>query len=180
MTAETLHLEPINLVDATGLAGFAHATEPEHAQALTDAATAAAAYVETAIGQPLVERTRRATLGNFPADDLSLGLPDPATQLLSVKYQDGDQQTVSVDVETLTLIQAAASAAIKPDVAWPVPASKVTVTYITPPPPQAMHAVRLLAAYWFEVREAASDRRVNKVPHAVDALILQLRGVLLS
>ena len=180
MKIETLQLHPIDPVHACGLAEYARADEIEHAQTLSDAAQAATAYIETAIDRPLSVRTRRATYARFPAENVTLELSEPASDIKLVTYVDAAGEARIMPPTAYKLLETASAAAIAPTGTWPPDATGIGITYTSPPPAQALQAIRLLATYWFEQREAASDRTIHTVPHAVDALILQLRGVLIG
>lgn len=160
-----------------------HAREDDavsNADALLNSTNAALAYVETAIGQTLYTRRRRATLTEFPDDANAIDLTETASEIESITYVDTNGDTQTVDSGDYALIELPGSGVINASANWPTDETTVYITYKSPAPHTAIQAVRMLAAYWYEQREGASDRPVSEVPHAVDALILQTRGVLVG
>ena len=175
-TLEITNTAPLQVADLTAHA----ATTPSQQAVVEEALAAAIAFIESSLGHSLNSRVRQATADSFPGGAQSLEIFERASELRSVAYTDaaGSEQTLAS--AEVSLIAGAGYAALTPATAWPDGASAIRITYLSPAPRQAIQAIKMLASYWIEQREAASDRTVSNVPHAVDALILQLRGVMVQ
>lgn len=140
---------------------------------------AATDYIERAANLTLRPTTYRLTLDGFPAGrEIVLPKP-PTTGVQVVSYTDpaGDSQTLDTALYVADL--AAGRVVLRSGRSWPAslhdPAS-VSVDYDAgydagSLPYTLRQAILLLAAYWFETREAATDRTFTELPLAVCSLI---------
>ena len=142
---------------------------------------AATQYVSDSTWLGLVEEEWLITLDAFP--DAGVGLyPTPIRSVESVEYDDKSGQAVTLDPSEYRLVLKNASAKIEPVNDWPagVEPGSVRVRYTTgfqpaEIPAQAVHAIRMLVAHWYAMREPViTGGRTYEVPMAVDALVEQI------
>ena len=143
---------------------------------------AAAQHIEGIAGRALITQTREARYRRFAP---IMTVPSPMVQsITSVIYLDAnrDLQTVpSADYHVDMLDQPWGQAEIIPAQAWPLLMSEasdaVRIRYVCgfgdypeDVPETLRQACRLLAAHWYENREAVGAQ-MSKMPFTVDALI---------
>jgi uncharacterized phiE125 gp8 family phage protein len=103
----------------------------------------------------------------------------PVRALTNISYYDpsGVSQTASVDNFWLFLDDDRASVRPKPNVSWPITQARedaITITFTagyTALPPALKAAILMLAAQWYETREASTAGPVTEVPLAAQTLI---------
>lgn len=148
---------------------------------LTTFIESAADYIERATNQTVRPTSFRLTLDKFPTGrEIKLPKP-PATAVGSVKYIDptGDEQTLNPSTYTADLNSSPGRIVIKGGQTWPQTAdiaAAVTITFDAGYEDSALpftlrQGILLLAAFWFETREGATDRRIDEVPLAVSSII---------
>lgn len=138
-------------------------------------------YVSDSTWLGLVGERWEIGLREFPHGPISL-YPLPLREVESIEYRtrEGDEVTLGA-AEYRTVIRTG-TATVEPVESWPkdVDPESVRVTYTTgyqpgEAPAQAKHAIRMLTAHWYSMREpAVMGARVNEVPMSVTALIDQI------
>lgn len=172
-----LRIDPID----TDAATHAELDMLDHLQQLLDAATE---HVQGETRQQLTDARFRLTVDAFPIGR-EFRLPKPPLRSVeSVKYIDvaGQVQTLDTSAYLVDTTQKPGRVIIRPGHSWPQAdtiANAVRVEFTagyedTNDVPQALRlAIKMLAGHWFENREAATDRRVDAVPMALDAILAQ-------
>lgn len=119
------------------------------------------------------------------ADDLALIVPlPPLVSVASIQYLDttGASQTLSSAAYTVDTASKPGRIVLNQGYAWPATiqqANAVTVTFTagygsaSSVPPLLRQGIKLLAAHWYENREAASDRKFEALPMALQSIIDQ-------
>lgn len=139
------------------------------------------------LGRALITQTWRQ---DFDAFDCILRVPlRPVQSIASVAYYDSSNVLQTLATSVYTLFNDAIGSYVDTQAAqsWPsayVRQDAVRVTYVAgygdnpgDVPAPIRHAIMLLAAHWYENREAVSDKALQKIPLGVDALIAPLRAV---
>lgn len=146
---------------------------------------AARRYVEQQTETQLVSATWKLWLDRFPCGDIEIR-KCPVQSVSSVNYTDsnGASQTWSSSLYDTDLVSNPARirpaySQIYPTTRYGVP-NAVSVTFVAGQAvadvdPMAKRAVLLLAAHWFEHREAVSPTSMSEVPKALESLISSLR-----
>lgn len=151
---------------------------------ITGMAVAAARAVEARGGLALMPQAWRLTL-DAPPDETVLLPVAPVSAVDAVSVIDGDDVAQPVDAN-LYETAIGAPGRVRPAGPWPAPGVALdgvridfTAGYADAAsvPDPLKQAVKLLAAYFFETREAAGDIRIHTVPQSVDALIAPYREV---
>lgn len=88
----------------------------------------------------------------------------PVTEVLSVVV-------AGVPIGGVSLVQRGRYASIEYGTAWPTGAAEILVQAGEPMPETVRHAVLLMAAHWFNQREAASNDDLREMPYACTALL---------
>lgn len=140
---------------------------------------AAREYCETHTRRQLSPATWRMTLDRFPACEIRLPLP-PLQSVTSITYVDGNG-----DVQTLAADRYEVDASSQPGrihpaygYSWPITREQlgsVNVTFVagySDVPATITTAIKLLAAHYYENREAVTAGALTEVPLAVESLLL--------
>jgi uncharacterized phiE125 gp8 family phage protein len=154
---------------------------------LTLLLAAARSHVETRTNRQLMQATYELTLDRWPSSGvLTLRMP-PLSSVTSVVYYDenGSSQTFSSDNYHVDTATEPGRVVLEDGESWPnldIRPAAVTVTYIAGQassddvPDAAKLATLQLLAHWFENREAvAFGGNPTELPHAIEALINQVR-----
>lgn len=149
--------------------------------ALIDAATE---WVEEQTRQTLQLSESTQTIDGFPTNGV---IVLPAMPLRSVNYvwyfnETGDQQLVPSNSYTVDITTKPGRIVLKPSRTWPTTdgsAASVWIEYTAgystaaSVPATLRQAIKFMVGHWFEHREAATDRRIDKVPLAVESILQQ-------
>ncbi len=144
---------------------------------------AAREYVEGATRRSLMPQTWRLSLSAWPQTNW-IELPRPPLQsVTSVIYIDEAGQSVTVDSDTYIVDTDSEPGRIvlANDAGWPwgdlQAGASIRVTYVagyaemSAVPQHLRQAIRLLAAHWYENREATAEVMLRETPLAVKSLI---------
>jgi uncharacterized phiE125 gp8 family phage protein len=145
---------------------------------------AACGYVQTETRQQLTTSTWRLNLDGFPCGDTITIPRPPLASVASVKYLDlsGVEQTLSTSAYTVDAASRPGRVALNFGHIWPLTlpnANAVRIEFAAgygtsaAVPEILKTAVKMLAAHWYENREAAGDRTVTEVPFAVRSILDQ-------
>lgn len=139
------------------------------------------------IGQALITQTWSLVLPMFPGSG-RFDLPvSPVQSITSVTYYDGDnaEQTLTASAYRLTALQDRARVDLVNGYSWPATydrADAVTVTYVagygdasTDIPEGIRQAVRMLAAHFYENREAVTEAKLAEAPLGVRHMLMKYR-----
>ncbi len=171
--------EPVTLSE---LKAHLRVTTSDEDALITGMLVAAVRAIEARASLALMPQQWRLTLDAAPEDTVFLPLsPVSALDAVAVIDGEGDAQTVA---DSLYDFVPGAGARIRPAGPWPIPVPRLggvridfTAGYADADavPEPLKQAVKNLAAYFFESREAAGETRVYSVPASVDALIAPYR-----
>ncbi len=171
--------EPVSLAE---MKAHLRLTSDDEDALVTGLAVAAARAVEARAGLALMPQQWRLTLDTPPEDTLFLPLsPVSAIDAVAVLDAEDAPQAVPSSLYDAALGQ---RARIRPAGPWPVPGRAIdgvridfTAGYADADaiPAPLKQAVKILAAYFFETREAAGEARIYAVPSSVDALLAPYR-----
>lgn len=176
--------EPVSLEEAKAQCRVRHESDDAYIQGLIRSATR---YVEKILGKSLMARTYLLTLDAFTdAIELPRG---PVQSVTSVQYADGagETQTVAASEYTVDLMSSRQWIVRNSDATWPATMdgiNAVSIQYVagfdTLPAEyeDLKHAIMLLIGAWYYQREAVSEKPMQEVPLAVDALIQPYRAIL--
>lgn len=140
---------------------------------------AAVEYISKATNTTLVTTTYRLTLDRFPLIDREITLTRPPLQSVqSVKFNAADGTTFTLGPAAYTVDTSAMPGRIvlNPGYQWPsafgvqAVAIEYTAGYVTVPA-LLCQAVKFYTGFLFENREAATDRRIDVVPLAVESIV---------
>lgn len=181
--------EPVTLAQLREHLGLveAQATDAELEACISDAREWVENHVELSIGT----QTREQVLDAFPEWELELPF-GPVQSIESVSYvdTDGDDQTVGISERYLDDVSRPAQLMPAFGLAWPdtrEQANAVRVLYVTgytngespddyPTPRAVYRATLLLAAHWYENREATAQAiEVREIPFGVERILFPLR-----
>lgn len=172
-------LEPATLQEVKTHARVVHTQEDVYIESLIRSARD---YAEMFTRRAIITQTWALTLPGFPH---FITLPSPPLQSVSsIQYvdQDGNTQTLSTDVYDVDTTVEPGRVVLKFNQSWPSTRddiAAVTVTYVagygllrTDVPDSYRHAIKFLAAHWFELREpVVVGTIVAKVPTSVESLL---------
>jgi uncharacterized phiE125 gp8 family phage protein len=146
---------------------------------------AATAFIENETRQSLVDSTFLLALDSFPAGR-TIRLPRPPLKSVeSVKYLDADgaHQTLSPSLYTVDAVTMPGRIVLHGGESWPATADQANAVEIrftagygdvTDDVPRLLRqGVLLMLGHMWEHREAATDRRIDVVPMAVESIVLQ-------
>jgi uncharacterized phiE125 gp8 family phage protein len=149
---------------------------------ITSLLAAAVRSVEARGRLALMPQQWRLTLDRAPAETVILPLaPVTAVDVVTVIDAQGAAQTVAANLYETAL---GSPGRLRPAGPWPQPGPRLagvmvdfTAGYATAGavPDALKQAVKLLAAYFYETREAVGDTRIYGAPQSVDALIAPYR-----
>lgn len=170
--------EPLTEAEAKAQCRVDGSDEDSYIASLIEAARS---HVEGYCGTPIVSRTVTVKCDKFA--DFAAFPVVPLQSVSSVSYVDGagSTQTLSTDVYEVRADGLTASLALKDGQSWPSiqSGSRITVTAVvgySAPPPEIVHAVKLLVATWYDQRAGVSDKPISETPHAVAALLTNHRS----
>jgi len=173
--------EPVTLDD---MKAHLRVTHKDEDALITGVLVAAVRAVEARGGLALMPQQWRLTLDAVPDETLFLPLsPVSALDAVAVIDGEGAPQTVAASLYDAVLGK---TPRIRPAGPWPLPVPAVGGVRIDfsagyanadAVPEQLKLAVKILAAAFYENREAAGEVRLYSVPQAVDALIAPYREV---
>ncbi len=152
--------------------------------ALTGFLAAARQGVEARGGIALMAQQWRLSLDECPRDDLILPL-QPLLSVDNIAVIDGQNVAQTVDVGDYD-VAIGGQGRVAPTVAWPRPGVKLDGVHIDFTagwaaaglvPDALKQAVKLLAAHFYETREAALANRIQTIPSGVDALLAPYKRV---
>lgn len=146
--------------------------------------TSARAHVERMTQRALIDQTWTLKLDRFPCV-IELRRCPVSSAVLTYLDADGALQTLPTSVYKLSENREPATITLKSGQAWPgtyYESDAVVVTFVAgygadgaSVPADALHAMKLLIAHWYRMREAVSPEREPKtVPLGFRALIDQL------
>jgi uncharacterized phiE125 gp8 family phage protein len=171
--------EPVSLAE---LKAHLRVTGDDEDALLTGLAVAAVRAIEARAGLALMPQQWRLSLDVAPEETLFLPInPVASLDAVAVIDAEGAPQTVAASLYDFA---AGPPARIRPAGPWPLPASRVDGVRIDftagyedadAVPAPLKQAVTMLAAYFFETREAAGEIKVYAVPQSVDALLAPYR-----
>ncbi len=172
--------EPVSLDDAKAQCGVLAAETSFDAQ-IARLIRAARAHVEAYCGILLGAQTVAASCDGFA--DLLRPPVVPIGSVDTIEYVDvdGDDQHLPDTVYEAHLDGMEPSIVLRSGQSWPaiLPRSRVVLTVVAgldPLPDDIQHAMLLLIAHWFAVREAVNvGNIVSSVPMSVDALLANHR-----
>ncbi len=178
----TSSTNPVSLADAKAHLRIDGTDDDSTLTAYLDAALN---YVEIETRQCLCTRDFLLSLDDFPQERF-IKMPRPPLQAVSsVTYTDaaGAQQTLDPSTYIVDAVSMPGRIVLKPTQSWPQTdhsANCVQVmftagygTEAADVPAGLLQTVKLYAGHLYENREAATDRRIDAVPLAVDSLIQQ-------
>ena len=173
--------EPVTLAELNAHLRVTHSDEDA---LITGMLVAAVRAIEARAGLALMPQQWRLTLDAVPDETLLLPLAPVATiDAVQVNDASGTPQAVA---DNLYEFAPGASARLRRAGPWPQPGIRldgVTIDFTAgyddadAVPEQLKQAVKILAAYFFETREAAGEARIYAVPQSVDVLLASFREV---
>ena len=149
-------------------------------------AAAARGYFEMSSRRQCITATWTYKISEFPTGDLLLPI-SPLQSVTSIQYVDTDGATQTWSNTKYTVDTASDTGRVRPnyDEDWPIVrgyVNDITITFVagygdaaSDVPDGALTAIKLLAANWFENREANAATKLNEVPMALEALIWQFK-----
>lgn len=175
------HPEPVTLAEIKNHCRVDSTSDDDK---LTSYVTAARSQIEAMTGLRLLTKTQTIYVDSF--EELAFLPVAPVQSVTSISYvdTDGASQTLSTDVYEARLNDyLRPSIVLKYNQTWPTIrlGSRITVVIATgygdraDVPTPLIHAIKMLAAYWYAMAEAASDEPTTQVPMAVDYLIENYR-----
>lgn len=145
--------------------------------------TAARVHVENVSDRTLIRSQWQMKFDFFPAWDIELARPPVMPDAVTLTYVPSDAVYSPISYTDFRTDRDSTPAAIRPqwNGTWPTcrgAENDITVTYwagygtsgLQVPTP-ARHAVLMLAAHWYRVRESVIDGGMNPVPQAIEYLI---------
>lgn len=171
--------EPVTLAE---LKQHLRVTHSDEDAAVTGFLVAAVRAIEARGGLALMPQQWRLTLDAPPTGTLHLPIA-PCTSLDAVAVTDGEGAPQTIDASVYEFASGSPGR-LRPAGPWPQPAPKidgVTIDFTAgyadadAVPEPLKQAVKILAGYFFETREAAQENRLYAVPQSVDALIAPYR-----
>lgn len=175
--------EPVTLAQAKQQLKLEEITDED--DLLSALITAAREYGELVTRRTFVTSTWTMTLDDFPYVHraIELRMP-PLASVTSITYIDtnGDSQTLAASTYDVDTSSVPGRVVLKPSESWPeteyLRANAVTIVYVAgygdagDVPQRLRQAVLLLAAHWFNVREAVTAAvAVREVPLGVKSLL---------
>jgi uncharacterized phiE125 gp8 family phage protein len=143
-------------------------------------------HVETQTRRALISQNWRIIRDHWPSDGQIAILPVPLQQIVAARVYESDGSTLAIDTQAFVVDKASAPALVA-FAPWSLPAPgrviggielDVKVGYgdgAADVPEPLRQAIRLLVAHWYENRGVTSQRAVNVLPIAVNALIAPYR-----
>ncbi|MEM9494847.1 MAG: head-tail connector protein [Pseudomonadota bacterium] len=175
--------DPVDLAEMKDHLRILHHDEDVRIAGYLKAATAG---IERRAGFALLPQTWRLTLDAAPTETITLS-PAPLFSVteIAVKDKSGGETPVTASAYEVAGGLPGRVRAAEP---WPAPGVKtggVRIDFIAgfadaaSLPADLKQAVKLLAAHFYEAREAASEEPLSIVPHTVDALLAPYRRIAL-
>jgi uncharacterized phiE125 gp8 family phage protein len=166
--------EPVSLAEMKQHARISREDEDSVISAFV---TAARQYSETFLRRQLMPATWRMSLDGFPVGDIKVPLP-PLQSVTSITYVDGNGTTQTVAPDTYYVDTASQPGRIAPETCCPTTRNQpgaVTVTFVAgydSVPETINTAIKMLAAHYYEHREAVNEGGLSEVPMAVESLLM--------
>ena len=173
--------EPVTLSEVKDHLRITHDDEDA---LITGILVSASRSVEARGGLALTPQSWRLTLDAVPEETITLPL-HPVTSIDSVSVLDSAGAAHMIDA-ALYEIAAGSPGRLRRAGPWPAVGVRLdgvridfTAGYVNAAdvPEPLKQAVKILAAHFYEMREAASDTRILSVPQGVDTLIAPFREV---
>lgn len=153
---------------------------------ITSLGIAARQWFENALDKQLVTATWRIKLPTFPSWEIELPYP-PLRSITSITYKDSDLDPQTLSSSTYDVITWQTPGMIRPKDGYSWPATGIAPDAVTilfaagygaaaAVPDLAKAGIKLLAAAWYENREAISEMDMKPVPMAVDSIVASLRA----
>lgn len=153
---------------------------------ITSLGIGARQWFETALDRQLVTATWQIKLDSFPSWEIELPYP-PLQSIAAILYKDTalDSQTLSSSAYDVITWQTPGIVQPKDGYSWPATGSSpsaVTIRFVagygaaTAVPDLVKAGIKLLAASWYENREAVSEMELRPVPLAVESIVNALRA----
>lgn len=171
--------EPVSTADMREQLRIDHTTENTYLDALV---AAARGNLENVTKRKFIQQTITLTTDKFPAGNWELPFP-PIAAVSEVAYRDtaGDAQTLTVPTLRNANNPNLAAVLEEPSTGWPAvdddPAA-VTLTITagygataTNVPGEIRLAIKMLAAHWYNYREAASTEAPTTIPMHIESLV---------
>jgi len=178
-------VEPVELAEMKMHLRVEHSAEDALILVLIQAARE---WCEEFTSRSFITRTWELRLDAWP-EERYIELPRPPLQGVTwVKYVDenGVEHTLDASTYVVDAVSVPGRVVLVNNASWPsvalFPAGAVRVRYTagygsnpSDVPEMARHAVRLLAAHWYENRENSSPAQLREIPMAAEMLLWPLR-----
>jgi uncharacterized phiE125 gp8 family phage protein len=179
-------LEPVTFADMQSHSRITGTTDQTYVETLI---TAARKYVEFQTGRALITQTWDQYLQDWPSGDyIRVGKP-PLQSVTYVKYtdSDGDETTWSTDYYDVDTHGSPGLIRLGYGDTWPndtlTPTNPINIRFVAgygdaaaDVPMNLKHAIKLLAAHWYENREPVLIGSIQvTLPWAIDALLADYR-----
>lgn len=167
---------PVSVAEAKSMAVDVPASDDALIQSFIEAATE---KVGAMAGRVLASETWELSLETGIAGDVKLP-KSPVQSVASITYFDADDVEQAADVADFYLFRDDDIAVLRPKsgVSWPnanaLRSDAITIEFVagyTDCPEILVHAVKLLVAYWYDNRNAASQTVLQEIPFGVHACV---------
>lgn len=169
---------PVSLPDMKAHLRITGSSEDDVIQAYIDAAVAAL-DAQGELGQAIMPQTWDESFSHS-SRDVNLTIK-PAISLVSVTYFDGENVAQTANLDDFSLYSGDFWAFVRSD-NWPAVYDRpdaITVRYtagMASVPAGLVHAVKLIAADWYESRANSTEMKLSEIPRNATMLVNMLRG----